>query len=268
LFCWSMDSDLNFNLKKFVQLSFKHNFNTTFTMGNTPIPHVESHKDLGLILSEDLSWSRHYKFIITSAYKILGLICRTFASNHSPATLVKLYTSLVRSQLLYCTQLWCPYLMKDILYFEQIQCRSTKHILSDYTSGYKDHGQLTKIKLFPLMYLLELQDILFAVKSIKTPTNQFCITNYIALSTTNTRSSASNKLIHPRHLNNVSRHSYFHQLHGCSGMLCLKFIIKHKLIWNHFLRNFNDNINCSYHFLCPCSRCHQSKPPTTNLYHL
>jgi len=34
LFCWSMDSDLNFNLKKFVQLLFKHNFNTTYTMDN------------------------------------------------------------------------------------------------------------------------------------------------------------------------------------------------------------------------------------------
>jgi len=63
-------------------------------MDNTPIPQVESHKDLGLILSEDLSWSRHYKFIIARAYKILGLIRCTFASNHSPATLVKLYMSL------------------------------------------------------------------------------------------------------------------------------------------------------------------------------
>jgi len=62
------------------------------------------------------------------------------------------------------------------------------------------------------MYLFELQDILFAVKSIKNPTNQFCITSYIAFSSTNTRSSASNKLIHPRHLNNASHHSYFHQL--------------------------------------------------------
>jgi len=94
-----------------------------------------------------------------------------------------------------------------ILYFEQIQRCSTKHILNNYTSGYKE--RLTKLKLFPLMYLFELQDILFAVKSIKTPINQFCITNYIAFSS---RSSASNKLIHPRHLNNVSRHSCFHWL--------------------------------------------------------
>ena len=104
-------------------------------MNNTPIPKVESHKDLGLIFSEDLTWNRHYKFIIPRAYKILGLIRRTFASNQLPSTLVKLYVSLVRSQLLYCSQLWRPHLMKDILHFEQIQRRSTKHILNDYTSA-------------------------------------------------------------------------------------------------------------------------------------
>ena len=64
-------------------------------MSDTPIPHADYHKDFGLILSEDLSWNRHYKFIISHTYKTLGLIRCTFTSNQSPATLAKLYTSLV-----------------------------------------------------------------------------------------------------------------------------------------------------------------------------
>ena len=48
-------------------------------MSNSIIPHVNSHKDLGLILSEDLSWDKHYKDITAHSYKILGLIRRTFA---------------------------------------------------------------------------------------------------------------------------------------------------------------------------------------------
>ena len=118
--------------------------------------------------------------------------------------------SLVRSQLLYCTQLWRLHLIKDILSLEQIQRCATKYILNDNTICYR--AQLIRLKLLPLMYLFELQDILFAVKSIKTPTNQFSITNYIEFSSSNTRSGASNKLIHLRHLNNTSRHSYFHRL--------------------------------------------------------
>ena len=47
---------------------------------------------------------------------------------------------------------------------------------------------------------------------IQLPTTQFNIQDYINFSSANTRSSASNKLVIPHHLNNISRHSYFHWL--------------------------------------------------------
>ena len=34
-------------------------------MSDSIIRHVDSHKDLGVILSEDLSWEKHHKTIIT-----------------------------------------------------------------------------------------------------------------------------------------------------------------------------------------------------------
>jgi len=48
---------------------------------------------------------------------------------------VTLYISMVRSQLLYCTQIWHLHLMKDILSLEQIQHCATKFLLNDYTSN-------------------------------------------------------------------------------------------------------------------------------------
>ena len=42
-----------------------------------------------------------------------------------------LYITLVRPHLTYCSQLWRPYLIKDILSFERIQRRATKYILSN-----------------------------------------------------------------------------------------------------------------------------------------
>jgi len=39
-------------------------------MSDTCIPHTDSHKDLGLILSEDLSWDKRYKIITAHAYKV------------------------------------------------------------------------------------------------------------------------------------------------------------------------------------------------------
>jgi len=126
-------------------------------------------------------------------------------------------------------------------------------------------------KLLPLMYLFELQDILFAVKSIKTPTDQFCITSSVS---TNTRSGTCNKLMYPRHLDTTSRHCYFHRLSSLWNALPiidlnLSFTtIRYKLksyLWNHFLSNFDDNINCSFHFLCPCSRYHLIKECHCNI---
>ena len=271
LFTWSRETDLNFNLKKFVHLSFKCKLETTYTISDITIPHNDSHKDLGLILSENLSWDKHYKSISARAYKVLGLIRRTIASTHSTSTLVTLYISMVRSQLLYCTQLWRPHLMKDILTLEQIQHRATKYLLNDYTSSYKT--RLVKLRILPLMYLFELQDILFAIKSIKVQSKQFNIHDHINFSSANT----SNKLIIPHHLNNVSRHSYFHRLPTLWNAmpilnLDLTFpLLKSKLKtfpWDHFITNFEDNNNCSLHYLCPCSRCHQSHPPTSNLNYL
>ena len=101
------------------------------------------------------------------------------------------------------------------------------------------------------------------------------ITNYITYSSTNTRTGVSNKLIHPCHLNIVSRHSYFHWLpllYNAMPVIDLNLsfqVIKQKLesyLWNHFFENFNGNINFTYHVFCPCARCHQSKPPITNLH--
>ena len=246
LITWSSASHLKFNLNKSVHLVFKSKIPTSYTMFDTSISHTDSHKDLGLVLSEDLSWSKHYNFITARAYKVLGLIRRTFSSSHCPNTVLKLYISLVRSQLFYCTQLWRPHLLKDIDNIERIQRRATKFILQDYTSSYKT--RLLKLKLLPLMYLFEIQDILFAIKSLKIPTKQFNITNYISFNSTRTRSGTSNKLTHLRHLNNLSRHSYFHRLPGLWNAIPIidlnqSFeVIKSKLkihFWNHFVGNLH-----------------------------
>ena len=76
----------------------------------------------------------------------------TILPNHSTTTMVKLYVSLIRSQLLYCTQIWRPHLMKDILTIERVQRRATKYILNDFTSCHKT--RLLKLNLLPLMYRL------------------------------------------------------------------------------------------------------------------
>ena len=55
LCCWSEQWSLFFNPTKIIQISFKSNLQTSYTIGTSSITKVESHKDLGIILSSNLT---------------------------------------------------------------------------------------------------------------------------------------------------------------------------------------------------------------------
>ena len=267
---WSKLSDLSFNQNKFVHIHFGKTGTTShdyFINGNK-ITTQESTKDLGIILSNNLDWSEHYHSITAKAYKILGLLRRCFKTNSIDAKR-KLYISLVRSHLLYCSQIWRPHKIKDILLLERVQRRATKYILDDYTSSYK--SRLTKLNLLPLMYIYELHDLIFYIKSYKNPSSYFNINHFIFCSSISTRSSSGFKLQHTGSSTNLTHNFYFCRLPRLWNSLPTIDIslsvsaIKHKLqlfLWNHFTNNFEDNNSCSLHYYCPCSGCsHRPRPP-------
>ena len=175
---WSHDTDLIFNTIKSNYLSLKCKFHTQYHLDGSDIPIKQLQKDLGVLISSDLTWTSHISYITTKAYKILGLLRRTFGSLHNPMAKKKLYLTLVRSQVSYCSPVWRPHLSKDILLLEQVQRRSTKFILNDYHSSY--FNRLVKLKILPLMYTLELFDIVFCLKS---PSTLFNIHDYITFAT-------------------------------------------------------------------------------------
>ena len=213
LFTWSHTSELYFNDSKFAHIRFWSDQLTagavTYCVNRRPISSVDTIKDLGILLSSDLTWENHYNLILGKAYKILGLIRRTFSTNLVPVK-KKLYISLIRSQLLYCSQVWRPFLIKHILLLERAQRRATKYILNDYCSSYK--SRLLNLKLLPLMYIYELNDVIFFIKSYKSSFKHFNINDYIKFSESNTRSGTSSKMIHHRSSSNISHNSYFCRL--------------------------------------------------------
>ncbi len=91
----------------------------------------------------------------------------------------QLYLALVKSYVSYCCQLWRPYHLKDIQSIEKIQRHATKYILKDYQSYYR--SRLLSLNMLPLMYWLDLQDIVFLVKCLKDPNDTLAIHQYILL---------------------------------------------------------------------------------------
>ncbi len=89
------------------------------------------------------------------------MLKRTFSSSNSVDTKKQLYISLVKSQLLYSSPQWRPMLIKDMQSLEKIQRRATKFILGQGLSLLSYKARLIKLNLLPLVYYLELADIMF-----------------------------------------------------------------------------------------------------------
>ncbi len=211
---WSKSWSLPFNEMKSIVIQFCssstpnliHSSRTKRNALNVP------NKDRGLIFQSDLKWVSHYNQISAKAYKKLGLLKRTFSSSNSVDTKKKLYISVVKSQLLYGSVLWRPMLIKDILSLEKIQRRATKFILGQGLSPLTYKERLVKLNLLPLMYHLELADIMFYINSYKNRTPRYNISDYITPTAGYTRSSDYHRLSHKYSRTNTSRHFYYNRL--------------------------------------------------------
>ena len=95
---WSKSSQLNFNISKYTHISFKPKFVSSYNLSDAAISITDFQKDLGLVVSNDLSWENHYNHIMPRAYKILGLIRCSFSPSLNLSVKMKLHLTLVRSR--------------------------------------------------------------------------------------------------------------------------------------------------------------------------
>ena len=279
LFTWSIVWKLTFNLLKckFMSISTSSvQSSHIYTMNGLQLNTTSHYRDLGVNFTNDLSWSQHYSIIVSKAYNTLHFLRRTISSHHSVRTKLILYTSLIRTRLTYCSQVWRPHLLKDIQTLERVQRRCTKFILNDYHSNYKD--RLIFLKLLPLSLWLELLDLTFLLICLKFPQEHFDIFQYVQFVSSTTRSSSHSKLkcLLPQSSNNHLNFIYFNRVVKLWNALpemdlelsifCLKKKLK-SFFWNHFSAKFNPDSPCTWHYLCPCSTCF-SLPSPLNLSHL
>ena len=129
------------------------------TLNDQPMERVSNYTYLGVLISDDLSWSPHIDRITGKARRLLGLLYRQFYQWSSPDALLKLYLGLVRPNLEYAVQVWNPHLAKDIKKLESVQNFALRMCMKRWDSSYEDlldASNLTRLstrrKFLCLMY--------------------------------------------------------------------------------------------------------------------
>ena len=131
---WSKDNNINFNPSKCKILTFSRRKVLTFFilfeyhLGSSKLKRVNDEVDLGITVTNNLSWTTHINKIKVKANRLLGLLRRT-CSQTAVSGRRALYLSLVKSQLCYATEVRSPSQYNKKLNLEQVQRRATRWIL-------------------------------------------------------------------------------------------------------------------------------------------
>ena len=101
---------MNFNASKCKIMSVCRDlkYPHSYTLNGTVLERVFQFNDLGVIVTSDLSWSKHIRSKVSTASPLLDLIKRGIGYS-DPAKVKRLfYQSLVRSVLAYGSVVWHP----------------------------------------------------------------------------------------------------------------------------------------------------------------
>ena len=143
------------------QLPFYTEYAEYHTADGTIISPQHTVKDLGVIISSDMSWSPHIRSVCESAKKISSWILSVFADRRAEI-LLPLYKMLARSRLEYCSPLITTSKVEDIKLLESVQRSFTARIEEVKHLNYWE--RLKKLKLMSVERRRERYCIIFVYK--------------------------------------------------------------------------------------------------------
>ena len=137
---WSRSNNMKLHEQKFELLNHLHNGKSSLSelpfaveslqykvSSQEILCPVEDVRDLGVQVSNDLSWSGHIVSMVTKARSTLSWVFSVFKTRDR-TVMTTLYKSLVRSTLEYCCPLWNPGKVTDIQLIEGVQRTFTSRI--------------------------------------------------------------------------------------------------------------------------------------------
>ena len=165
---WSSDSKMLFNSEKCKVLRVsrtKNSIPTSYAVNDQVLEQVMVQSDLGVKINGKLLWTDQVKSVCSKANKMLGLIRRSTQEMSDRKARLSLYLQLVRSQICYASQVWCPQTVEGIGNIEKIQRRATKYILQlGFFTDIPYPIRLQQLDLMPIVYWHEYLDVVLLFK--------------------------------------------------------------------------------------------------------
>lgn len=164
---WGQKWEMEFNVKKCSVMEFgksKNRISGIYNLGDKEVKKVEFEKDLGVVITNDMTPDKQINKIIGETYNLLRSIKVAFAYMDEEMV-KKILITMIRPRLEYAAILWSPSTKKNIRKLERIQRATTK--LAPELSELTCEERLSKLELPTLEQRRERGDLLTIYRIMK-----------------------------------------------------------------------------------------------------
>ena len=131
----------------FLNFTQKYQFTSRLTIDGKPLDIVDHTKLLGLIVSNDLTWSRNTQYIIKRANSRMELLRRISKFNAPIKDLVQIYITYIRSILEQSCVIWHSTLTQDDCdSLERVQKNALRNILKEKYIDYENSLHIVQLE--------------------------------------------------------------------------------------------------------------------------
>ena len=224
---------------------------------------VATQKDLGVVMSRNLSWSANCQLRTTKAWKAFYTLKRNVSSRTSMETKLNAYIGYVVPVLTYASQVWYPS-KTDMKSIEKIQQKATKWICG---GNDEYHQRLETLKILPLSMYMEMHDVLYLLSILEG--NYYVPEDKLPKRKENeTRQKQEFEL--PKHRLHKSDENFFFRATKLFNIISrttekpmTKKLLR-EMYQNYFHRSYNELDSCTWRLLCNCGICNPMKKLVPN----
>ena len=174
----------------------------SYSINETPLKEVVSHKHLGVLISNDLSWKSHVLAVAAKANRVLGLLKRTFG--RCTEAIMAGYVSIVRPMIEYACPVWNPHQQYLSDKLERLQRNASRWIIGkdvDYDERLSWLGWMDLKTRREYLSLVQLFKYIKGYSNIK-------LNNYVSFANGRTRSSNTCKIWKSFARTNILKYSF------------------------------------------------------------